>query len=152
MSSINADNRSMTITRTINAPRELVWKAWTDPKHLIQWWGPNGFTNTFNEISVKPGGVWDFMMHGPDGVDYPNYIVFDEIVEPERIAFTHGSKANDPQAFQSTATFEDIGGKTKVTLHSVFGTVEQFEEVKKFGAVEGGNQTLGRLETYVATL
>jgi hypothetical protein len=75
----------------LNAPRELVWKAWTDPKHLINWFGPKGFTNTFHEIDIKPGGVWKFTMHGPDGTDYPNLVVFDKIVRPEYITYTHGS-------------------------------------------------------------
>ena len=75
-------DREIAATRIFDAPRELVWKAWTDPKHVAQWWGPNGFTNTIHEMNVSPGGVWRFMMHGPDGTDYPNRIVFIEVVEP----------------------------------------------------------------------
>ena len=71
--------RELVITRIFDAPRELVWRAWTDPKHVAQWWGPNGFTNTIHEMDVRPGGVWRFVMHGPDGVDYANKIVFGEI-------------------------------------------------------------------------
>lgn len=72
---------------------------WTDPKH-IAWWGPNGFTNTIHEMNVKPGGVWRFIMHGPDGTDYPNKILFIEVVKPERLVYTHGSdEDNDPNQF-----------------------------------------------------
>src|SRR5688500_17668783 len=74
------EDRELVITRLLNAPRELVFEAWTDPKQLLQWWGPKGFTNTFHTIEVKPGGVWKFIMHGPDGVNYPNQIIYHKIV------------------------------------------------------------------------
>src|SRR4051794_12623895 len=84
-------DREIVATRVFDAPRELVFKAWTDPEHLAQWWGPTGFTNTFHEFDLRPGGVWRFVMHGPDGVDYKNENVFVEIVKPERIVFDHVS-------------------------------------------------------------
>jgi uncharacterized protein YndB with AHSA1/START domain len=71
-------DREIVITRILNAPRELVFKAWTDPKHLISWWGPNGFTNTFHEVNIKPGDVWRFTLHGPD--NFPNLILFKEVL------------------------------------------------------------------------
>jgi len=142
-------NREIVITRLISAPRALVFQAFTQPEHLIQWWGPNGFTNTFEEIDVRPGGVWRFIMHGPDGTDYPNHIVFKEIVPNERISHLHGSKADDPDAFEATITFEEENGKTKVTLRTVLPTAEACEAAKRFGAVEGGQQTLARLENNV---
>lgn len=76
-------DREIVISRLIHAPRELVFKVWTDPKHVAHWWGPNGFTNTIHEMDVRPGGVWRFIMHGPDGVDYPNKIVYKEVVKPQ---------------------------------------------------------------------
>jgi uncharacterized protein YndB with AHSA1/START domain len=124
---------------------------WTDPKHIAQWWGPNGFTNTIHKMDVKPGGIWSFIMHGPDRTDYPNKIVFTEVVKPERLAYTHGSgEENDPHQFEVTVTFDAQGEKTKLTMHSIFKSATALEEVKKFGAVEGGKQTLDRLEAYVA--
>jgi len=154
MDTNNTKDREIVITRTINAPRELVWKAWTEPDHLIKWWGPNGFTNTFHEIEIKPGGVWRFTMHGPDKVDYPNKIIFLEVVKPERLVFRHNSdKENDPEEFLSTITFEEENGKTKVTMSSLFPSVEQRQLViEKYGAIEGGNQTLGRLDAYVTQM
>ena len=76
---------SIVTTRVFDAPRDLVWAAWTDPAHLAQWWGPDGFTTTTSAYDLRPGGTWRFMMHGPDGSDYPNRITFDEIVRPERL-------------------------------------------------------------------
>jgi uncharacterized protein YndB with AHSA1/START domain len=148
----NTADREMVITRLINAPRELVWKAWTDPKHVVHWWGPNGFTNTIHEMNVKPGGVWRFMMHGPNGMDFPNKIVFNEVVKPERLAYTHSSDdENDPNIFQTTITFEDRDGKTWLTMRAVFTTAEELNRViKEYGAKEGGIQTLNRLEEYLA--
>ncbi len=95
-------------------------------------------------------------MHGPDGTEYPNFIVFDEIVKHERIAYTHKeneeNKGDDPHCFNAVATFEDADGKTKVTLRLFFPTIEACDAVKKFGAVESGNQTLGKLEEYVGKM
>lgn len=140
-------DRKISITRVLNAPRELVWKVWTDPKHIAQWWGPDGFTNTIHKMDVRPGGVWDFIMHGPDGTDYKNVIQFDEVVEPARLVFTHVVTPH----FRSTVTFEDLNGKTKLTMTGVFESAEVREmAIKTFGAVEGQKQTIGRLEAYLA--
>ncbi len=86
-----SSDREIVSTRVFDAPRERVFQAWTDPEHLARWWGPKGFTNTFHEFDPRPGGVWGFVMHGPDGVDYKNRSVFVEIVKPERIVFDHVS-------------------------------------------------------------
>ncbi len=145
-------DREIVISRLIGAPRELVFEAWTDPKHIIKWWGPRGFTHTFQEISVKPGGVWRFIMHGPDSVDYPNYIVFDEIVKPELITYTHGgTKEGDDVHFKATITFVAQGNKTRLTLRMLFGTAAEREQVVRvYKAIEGGNQHVDRLEEHLA--
>lgn len=149
----NTADREIIITRLLNAPRELVFQVWTDPAQVGLWWGPKGFTNTIHEMEVKPGGVWRFTMHGPDGTDYPNKIEFLEVEPPQRLVYVHGGE-DDSEGCRHTATvtFEDRDGKTHVTLHMVFVTVEHFEEVKKYGAVEGGNSTLDCLEEYLAKL
>ena len=72
----DTSNRELVMTRVLDAPRDLVYEAWTNPRHIAQWWGPKGFTNTIHEMEVKVGGVWRFIMHGPDGTDYPNKVVF----------------------------------------------------------------------------
>lgn len=142
-------DRELVITREFNAPRELVFDAWTDPKHLINWWGPNGFTNTFHEIEIKPGGVWLFTMHGPDGVDYPNRIIYQEVVKPELLSYLHTSDdPKDPANFNVFVTFKELEkNKTSLTMRMVFATPEQLQAVKEqFGVMEGAHQTLGRLE------
>ena len=83
-------DREIVISRILDAPRELVWKAMTNPKHVIHWWGPRGFSTTIEKMDVRPGGVWKHVMHGPDGTDYPNKSVFKEVVKPERLVFSHG--------------------------------------------------------------
>jgi uncharacterized protein YndB with AHSA1/START domain len=146
-------DRELVMTRTFDAPRELVWEVWTDPKHVAAWWGPNGFTNTIHEMDVAPGGKWRFMMHGPDGVDYPNRIVFTEVVKPERLVYIHGDdNDNDDNTFEVTVTFEAIGKKTQLTMRIIMKSVKALDDAKKFGAVEGGQQTLQRLEKYLSDM
>jgi uncharacterized protein YndB with AHSA1/START domain len=145
--STGTSNRELSITRLLNAPRELVWKVWTEPEHIAKWWGPNGFTNTISKMEVKPGGEWEFIMHGPDGTDYKNKHVYGEIVEEESLVLNHVSH---PQ-FQMTATFEARGNQTLLTIHSVFESAEQLQQViKVFKADEGLTQNVDKLEVYLA--
>lgn len=139
----------ITITRLIDAPRERVFDAWTDPDALNQWWGPQGFTTTTERIDVRPGGVWQFIMHGPDGTDYPNHIVFDEIVRPERITYSHGETEGRPDDFHTTVTFADEDGRTRLTMRSVFKSAELREQALGFGAIEGGHSTIDNLSEFV---
>ncbi|WP_061249703.1 SRPBCC family protein [Leptospira alstonii] len=128
--------------RVVNAPKELAFKAWTDPQHLQLWWGPKGFTNTFHEFDLKPGGNWRFTMHGPDGTDYPNHSVFVEILKPERLVFDHISG----HVFRVTATFEEESpNKTKVTFRMFFESLQDFERSKKY-VIEGNEQNFDKLE------
>ena len=143
--------RSIVTTRVFDAPRELVFKAWTDPAHISEWWGPDGFTTITLEIDVRLGGAWRFIMHGPDGVDYPNRIVYTEIVPPERLAYDHGDDSDAP-GFHTTVTFVEENGKTTLAMEALFATAAEREHVvREFGAVEGGKQTLRRLAEYLAT-
>jgi uncharacterized protein YndB with AHSA1/START domain len=147
--------REIIFTRLFDAPRELVWEAWTDPQQVVQWWGPRGFTTTTHEMDVRPGGVWRFIMHGPDGTDYPNKIVYPEVVPSERLAYTHGSDDGDDESgrFQMTVTFADQGGKTRLTMRALFASAEERDRVvKEYGAIEGGEQTLDRLAEHLARL
>jgi uncharacterized protein YndB with AHSA1/START domain len=149
---MDTSDREIVFSRTFDAPRELLFKAWTDPKHVIHWWGPNGFTSTIHEMNVKPGGTWRFIMHGPDGVDYSNKIIYDEIVEPEQIVCRHfgGKKDDNSVQFQMRVTFVEKNGKTELTMQLLFpSSKERDRAVKEYRADEGGNQTLGRLEKYL---
>ena len=140
-------DREISTTRMYDAPRELVWKVWTDPAHIAQWWGPNGFTTTTSKMEVKPGGMWLFVMHGPDGTDYPNEVRYLEVVEPERLVYEHGPVPK----FHVTVTFEDVDGKTKLTMRSLFESAEiRKKVVEEYNAIEGMHQTLGRLAEYLA--
>jgi uncharacterized protein YndB with AHSA1/START domain len=147
-------DREILVTRLIDAPRDLVFRAWTDPEHVKHWWGPHGFTTTTQSMDFRAGGEWRFVMHGPDGTDYPNRIVYDEIAPPERLAYRHApDKGTDPVQFNTMVTFADEGGKTRVDLRMLFPSAQAREHVvEKYGAVEGGNQTVARLAEYVATL
>ena len=146
-SAADTSDREIVVTRVFDAPRALVFKLWTDPKHVAQWWGPNGFTITNYEMDVRPGGVWRFVMHGPNGVDYQNKVVYREVVEPERLVYSHVS---GPQ-FEMTVIFEAEGDRTRLTARMVFESAALRDKViKEFGAVEGLQQTLGRLEEHVA--
>jgi uncharacterized protein YndB with AHSA1/START domain len=137
--------RSIVVTRVFDAPRTLVFDAWTDAKHVGRWWGPKGFTTTTHQIDVRPGGVWRFTMHGPDGADYPNKITYLEIVKPERLVYDHGDQG-EPGYFQSTVTFAEEGMKTRLSLRMLFPTAgERDAVVKKYNALEGANQHLDRL-------
>jgi uncharacterized protein YndB with AHSA1/START domain len=148
--------REIVITRTFDAPRELAWHAMTDPKQVVQWWGPRGFTTTIQEMDVRPGGVWTHVMHGPDGTDYPNHSRFIEVVYAERIVYEHsGAKAGGPEAdFIATWTFEAIeDSKTRVTMRAVFPSAEARDAVvREYGAIEGGKQTLERLAEHLPTM
>jgi uncharacterized protein YndB with AHSA1/START domain len=143
---------TIVITRIFDAPRELVFDAWTDPKHLAEWWGPNGFSITTRAFDMQPGGTWRLVMHGPDGRDYENRIVYEEIVRPERLVYRHpGGEDVEPVRFQTTVTFEDLGGKTRLTMRMLFPSAAERQRVaEKYRAVEGGRQTLERLAQYVA--
>ena len=145
--------REIVITRVFDAPRELVWDAWTDPEQVVQWWGPKGFTTTIQEMNVTPGGVWRHTMHGPDGAEYPNKSVFIEVVKPKRIVFSHGGgKKGAPGAqFEPTWTFEAQGNKTKLTIRMLFPSAAARDAVvQTYNAIEGGNQTLDRLGEQLA--
>lgn len=148
-----AADREIVLSREYDAPRELVFRAYTDPAHTPHWWGPDGFVNTVHEMDVRPGGRWRFTMHGPDGTDYGNRITYREIVAPERLEFAHGEDVDDdPGAFQVTVTFDDLGGRTRVTQRMLFNTRAQRDGVLQFGAVELGQQTLRKLAEYLKTM
>ena len=149
-------NRELVITRTFDAPRELVWKTWTDPKHVAQWWGPKDFTNPVCELDVRPGGAILIHMRGPDGVVYPMKGEFNEIVPPERLVMTNGAvedEAGNPQlVVVTTVTFAEHEGKTTLTVQAVVTKAAPEAEGALAGMEEGWNQSLDRLANYVATV
>jgi uncharacterized protein YndB with AHSA1/START domain len=140
--------REITITRIFDAPRELVFKAWTDPKQMAQWWGPHGFTNPVCELDVRPGGAIRIHMRGPDGVVYPMTGTFREIAAPERLVFTAiaEDQAGNPLLEAHTAvSFEEQGGKTKVTVHARAVGIAPIAAQMLEGMQAGWTQSLERL-------
>ncbi len=145
MSTTN-ETRELSISRLINAPQELVWEAWTNPEHIRHWWGPVGFKSTISKMEVTEGGEWIFVMHGPDGTDYKNKHVYIKLEKPSLIIMRHESFP----PFVMTARFEAKGTQTLVTLHSVFESASQLQEViKVFKADEGMVQNITRMDEYI---
>jgi uncharacterized protein YndB with AHSA1/START domain len=148
-------DREIVLTRVFDAPREVVWKAWTEPQHIVKWWGPNGFTDTIEIMDVRPGGMWKHVMHGPDGTNYANNSRYLEVVKPQRLVYSlDGGKKDAPATnAEVTVTFEEQGGKTTLILRMLFPSAEARETViKTYGAIEGGNQTLARLADFLPQL
>ncbi len=141
----NTKDREISITRTLNAPIDLVWEAWTTPEHIAQWWGPNGFTNTISKMDMQPGGEWLLVMHGPDGTDYKNESTFKEIIPHKKIVFDHVAPN-----FTATIEFEAQGDKTFLKWHMLFESVELFiQVVKTFKADEGLKQNVEKFQAYL---
>jgi uncharacterized protein YndB with AHSA1/START domain len=141
----NTANRELVIERVFDAPRELVFKAWTKAEHLSRWFFPSGFTMPKCEIDFRPGGVFRFVMRGPDGKDYPFDGSYVEIVEPERIVFQGNIHDVPGQDVMTTVTFSKLEGKTKLTVHQTYAVESDATQ----GAPIGWSQTLDHLEEYV---
>jgi len=142
-------DREIVLSREFDAPPDLVWRAWTELEHVAKWWGPDGFTTTFDHFDMRLGGEWRFVMHGPDGTDFPNYTRFLELSRPHRMVYDHGT-GPDEIMFRVTVTFEAVGEMTRVTMQSLFPTTAARNEVvEKYGAIEGGKQHLARLAEHL---
>ena len=144
------NGRAVVLGRVFNAPRELVWEAWTKPEHTDKWWGPEGFKTNTQEMDLREGGVWRHAMVGPDGTEYPNRTEYLEIVKPARLVYRTGTDDRDPEWFRATVTFMEFMGQTHVNMISVFPSKEARDEVaEKHGAIEGGKQHLAKLSEYL---
>lgn len=158
LSQANLDHpQEIVIRRTVAAPRELVWLAWTDPRHVGRWWGPAGFTTTTHSMDFRPGGSWRYTMHGPDGRDYGNRVDYIEIEKPSRLVYALGGEGADESVpFRTEVLFESAGengGHTTVIMRTIFPTAAARDFViHDHGAVEGGKQHLANLDDYVAGL
>ena len=139
-------------TRLLDAPRDLVWEVWTNPEHIKEWWGPNGFSLTTKSMHVEPGKIWDFIMHGM-GRDWDNKIEYTEVKKPLLLSYKHSGARSEDYNFTVTVLFEEVEGKTLLTMKSVFKSKEIIEELnRKVNAIEGGKQNLNRLEDYLNKL
>ncbi len=144
-------DREIVLSRVFDAPRELVYRAFSDPRVLDQWFGPKGYTCVTHEMTFAVGGRWRFDFTAPNGQRFDNRVVYLELSEPERMVFDHGSdKDDDPGRFRVTITFDQQSdGKTVMTLRQLHPTKEQRLAGIGFGAVELGYQTLDRLGEYL---
>ncbi len=141
--------RILRVERRIAAPRDLVFRALTEPRHLDAWWGPDGFITETHEMEFSVGGVWRYTMHGPDGKDWPSWIRYTEISPPSRIVYEHGGEMGEAAHFTGILALDDQDGATLVSITLVFPTSQARDATLEFGAVEGGRQTLARLDAYV---
>lgn len=145
-------DREIVLSRLIDAPRDLVYAAWTDPDQIQAWFGPEGFAIETKEIDLRQGGIWRFDMVAPDGTRYTNRMVFLRIETPALIEVEHGSDEDeDPGKFRMLVTFDEQGdGKTVLTLRQMHPSKAQRDGAIGFGAVEYGGQTLAKLAHHVA--
>jgi uncharacterized protein YndB with AHSA1/START domain len=146
-------DREIVITRLIDAPVARVWRAWTNNDEIVKWWGPHGFSDETSHREFKAGGHWKHVMIGPDGTRYPNYATYKELVENQKIVLVNAGSKEDAEkgvGFRSEITFKAAGSKTELTMRSVFPSKEMRDRVvKEFKAIEGGRQTLARLDAHV---
>jgi len=147
------EERVVVITRTFNAPRDLVFKAWTEPHHLMRWWGPKHFTTPVFELDFRPGGAFRFCMRSPDGQDHWARGVYREIDPPERIVFTAAAleHKDGPPRLEgvTTVTFADEGGKTKITLRATAVPLSESGRGAVDGMEQGWTETIERLGEYL---
>lgn len=134
-------NADISNKRCVNAPIATVWELWSDPNHLAKWWGPRGFRNTIHKHEFKSGGEWEFIMHGPDGKDYPNTWIYTEIVPMTRIVMDHSVAPK----FTATIQFEAVGDRTWIYFDMTFENPDVAEAIKDY-AILGNEQNLERLE------
>jgi len=150
MSNSTAD-REIVVNRVIDAPRELVFEAFTEQEHIEQWWAPRGATT--HEMDVKPGGVWRYSQPGRGGAKQPFKIEFIEISKPTRLVYDYGTDSADaPEPVRTTVTFDQENGKTKVSLQLLFATAAEREQAVKYGAIVGAMQALEELADYLADI
>ncbi|TGK83765.1 ATPase [Leptospira montravelensis] len=146
------EENKVTYKKYFDVPVDLLFEVWSKPEHLMEWWGPDGFTLTIKSLDFSNGGIWDFIMHGPDGHDYQNKIQFIEISKPHFILYQHlgDGEGDEDVNFQSRIIFEAAGEGTNLIMEQIFSSKQELERVnEKYGAIEGGKQHVGNLAKYL---
>jgi uncharacterized protein YndB with AHSA1/START domain len=148
---VPADDPVIRVSRDLRAPRPRVWRAWTDPARVSDWWGPVGFSTTTYAHDLRPGGTWRFTMHGPDGKDYGNRVVFETVEEPALLTYAHYADGDDEDAphFRARVDFAETADGTRVTLTMRCSSLAARDGLVRFGAVEGAQDTLARFAAMV---
>jgi uncharacterized protein YndB with AHSA1/START domain len=155
--STNLEDRTLVVERVFDAPREIVWKAWTEPERIARWWGPRGWQTSNAAFDFRPGGVWHYCMRGPDGLESWGKALYREIVPPERIVYVDvfsdkdGNVAPGMPEMLVTIEFADLGGKTRISARTEFATREQMQSILDMGVVQGLTETWDRLEEYLSS-
>jgi len=142
-------NNELKLSRVYDAPVKAVWDAWTDPKQVAQWWGPRGFSITTHSKDLRPGGTWNYTMHGPDGTDWPNITNYLEVEKYSKLVYDHGGNETQPPMFRVTVTFQEVKGKTKMEMTMAHATPEALEVSRKVIKHHSGNSTWDRLAEYL---
>ena len=152
MAKKSTDSNEIRITRIYDAPVKAVWDAWTEPDQVAQWWGPRGFTLTTHAKDLRPGGTWEYTMHGPDGTDYPNITKYHEVERYALLVYDHGGSKDRPPMFRVTARFTELkpGKQTKLEMTLALATVEAAREARAFIKKASGESTWDRLDEYLA--
>ena len=152
VTSASRNVQELIFTRKFAAPAAKVFRAWTDPDQLVRWWGPRNFSLTIKAMEVTVGGIWEYILHGPDGVDYPNRAIFEEVEPPVRLVFFNsGGHVSDRHlTCRMVVTFEEKEGRTLVTLRMQFDTADALERAAARGAEEGGRESFDRLAEWLA--
>lgn len=150
VAALRRDERQIEFSRLMQHPLDRVFAAFSNPAGMTNWWGPVGFSTTTRSMQFKVGGGWDFTMHGPDGTDYPNFVRYTEIEKNRRIAYDHGTAADQPHLFRAEILFAEEAGGTRVTLRLTLNSAAERPHFVRFGAVEGGYDTLARLDGVLA--
>ena len=145
-------DREIRMERVFDAPRDLVFKAYTDPKLIPQWWGPREGTTVVDRMDVRPGGDWRFVTRQADGSEHAFRGTYREVTPPERIVQTFEWEGMPGHVAVETATFEDLGDRTKVTTTSLFHTAEERDGMLESGMERGANETYARLDELLARL
>lgn len=144
-------DREIAITRVFDAPRELVFDAWTSPEHVVRWWGPRRFTLPVCQIDLRPGGAWRHVLRGPDGKDYGFRGEYREILRPERLVYTE-SFDGVPAVALVTLVFENLGGRTRLLSTSLYDSVEHRNGHLNSGMEAGMRETLDRLAEHLGVM
>lgn len=148
MSAKNKPNE-LSITRIYEASVQHVWDAWVDPKKAAKWWGPRGFTITTHSKDLRPGGMWHYTMHGPDGTDWINKTIYLEVEKYQKLVYDHGGNDEQAPLFRVTVLFTETKGKTKMEMTMAFPSADVVPGMKKFIKEAGGNSTWDRLGEYL---
>jgi len=149
---VRKSERELVTTHTFDAPRELVWKAWTDPTLIPKWWGPSRYSTVVDKMDVRPGGRWRFVQRDAEGNEYGFHGEYREVVPPRRLVGTFEYEGMPGHVLVETATFEEVGDKTKLTQSSLFQSVEDLEGMLASGMEEGAAETMERFTELVAEM